>query len=150
MPESLQSKIMRLKFLAFPCYVGTGARVTYIAGDYKEVRVRLPLSWRTRNYVGTIYGGSMYGAVDPIFMLMLMKILGPEYIVWDKAASIRFKKPGRGTLYARFTIDDAEIAAIHEGLGSEKSLDRVYQLQICDKAGEVHAIVEKTVYIRKK
>jgi len=59
------------------------------------VRIRLPLIWRTRNYVGTIFGGSLYGAVDPIYMIMLIKALGPDYIVWDKAATIRFLRPGR-------------------------------------------------------
>jgi acyl-coenzyme A thioesterase PaaI-like protein len=97
---------MRWGFNFFPAFRGTGARVTYIADDNREVRVELPLNWRTRNYVGTIFGGSLYGAVDPHYMIMLIKILGPEYIVWDKAATIRFKKPGRGTLYARGREDD--------------------------------------------
>ena len=65
----------------FPAYRGTGGRVTYIADDFHEIKVKIPLSWRSRNYVGTIYGGSMYGAIDPIYMLMLIKILGPEYVV---------------------------------------------------------------------
>ena len=74
---------MRWKFNSFPAYRGTGARVTYIAADFREVRIRLPLSWRTRNVVGTIFGGSMYGAVDPIFMIMLIRLLGADYVVWD-------------------------------------------------------------------
>jgi acyl-coenzyme A thioesterase PaaI-like protein len=99
MTESLRSRFTRWGFNWFPAFRGTGARITYIARDWREVRLRIPLSRRTRNYVGTIYGGSMYGAVDPIYMVMLIRLLGPEYIVWDKSASIRFKKPGRSTLY---------------------------------------------------
>src|SRR5260370_10636464 len=95
---------MRWKFNLFPAYRGTGGRITYISGDLREVRVKIPLSWRTRNYVGTIYGGSLYGAVDPMYMIMLIRILGPAYTVWDKAASIRFVKPGRSTLTARFVL----------------------------------------------
>ena len=89
MPESFATKIDRLKFNFFPAYRGTGARVVYIADDYREIRVKIPLSRRTKNYVGTIYGGSMYGGIDPIYMLMLIKNLGRNYIVWDKAAAIR-------------------------------------------------------------
>ena len=48
-----------------------------LADDFREVRVKLPLSLRTRNAVGTIFGGSLYGAVDPIYMIMLMRLLGP-------------------------------------------------------------------------
>src|SRR5688572_25137589 len=112
MPESLKSRVLRWKFNLFPAYRGTGARVTYIADDFRELRVKLPLTFRSRNAVGTIYGGSMYGAVDPMYMIMLMQLLGREYIVWDKAATIRFRKPGRTTLFATFQLDDDELNAI--------------------------------------
>jgi acyl-coenzyme A thioesterase PaaI-like protein len=140
---------MRWGFNLFPAYRGTGARVTYIASDYREVRVALPLSWRTRNYVGTIFGGSLYGAVDPIYMIMLIHILGPGYVVWDKAAAIRFLRPGRSMLSAHFVLDDAEIEEIRRRLESEPSVDRVYAVELKDAAGVTHAAVEKTVYIRK-
>lgn len=134
----------------FPAFRGTGARITYISGDYREVHVKLPLSRRTRNYVGTIFGGSLYGAVDPHFMIMLIKILGPDYIVWDKASTIRFKKPGRDTLYANFVIPEEEIAEIRRLLETEHSVDRVYRVDLVDADGVVHAEVDKTLYIRKK
>src|SRR3954467_6939617 len=105
MPESWRTRIDRWGFNFFPAYRGTGGRITYLADDYHEVHVKLPLSWRTRNYVGTIFGGSLYGAVDPVYMIMLIKILGSDYIVWDKAATIRFKRPGRETLRAKFRIE---------------------------------------------
>lgn len=150
MPESRSTRLRRWGFNLFPAYVGTGAHITYIASDWREIKVKLPLSWRTRNYVGTIYGGSMYGAVDPIYMIMLIKLLGPEYVVWDKAASIRFRKPGKTTLYARFAVDAAETEAIKQELQSQPSLDRVYTVDLVDKDGVVCATVEKTIYIRRK
>jgi acyl-coenzyme A thioesterase PaaI-like protein len=150
MPESLRSRLFRHAFNLFPAYRGTGGRVAYLAGDWREARVRIPLNWRTRNYVGTIFGGSLYGAVDPIYMLMLINILGPGYVVWDKAASIRFRRPGRGTLHARFAIDDAELAAIHAALEHAPKVDRVYHVEITDADGVVHASVEKTVHVRRK
>ena len=148
-PESMRSRGLRWVFNLFPAYRGTGARVTYVASDFREVRVRLPLSWRTRNYVGTIFGGSLYGAVDPIYMIMLIKLLGPEYVVWDKAATIRFLRPGRSTLTARFAIGETETRAIREALETLPSVDRVYTVDLVDAAGAVHASVEKTVYVRR-
>jgi acyl-coenzyme A thioesterase PaaI-like protein len=150
MPESFASRKMRWGFNLFPAYRGTGARVTYIASDFREARVRLPFNWRTRNYVGTIFGGSLYGAVDPIYMILLIQILGPAYVVWDKAATIRFLKPGRGTLYARFVIEESEIETIKEALAAAPSVDRVYRVELTDADGVVHATTEKTIYIRKK
>lgn len=149
MAESLRSRVWRWGFNLFPCYFGTGARITYIAADWREIRLRLPLSIRTRNYVGTIFGGSMYGAVDPIYMIMLIRNLGDAYVVWDKAASIRFRTPGRGTLYARFTLDAAELDAIRAGLATARSLDRLYTVDLVDAQGTVHATIEKTLYIRR-
>jgi hypothetical protein len=111
------------------------------------VRVRLPLSWRTRNYVGTIFGGSLYAAVDPFYMLMLIHRLGPDFVVWDKAATIRFRKPGQSTLWATFRMDEAELLEIRHLLAELPKVDRTYLVQLVDKAGVVHAEVEKIIHI---
>lgn len=150
MPESFRSRSFRWGFNLFPAYRGTGGRVTYISADWRDVSIKIPLSWRTRNYVGTIYGGSIYGAVDPIYMLMLIRILGPEYVIWDKAAAIRFKKPGKSTLYADFALSTAEIEEIKRLAETERSIDRVYNLELKDKNSVVHAFIEKTIYISKR
>lgn len=150
MPESWETRLFRWGFNLFPAVRGTGQWITYVASDWREVRVKLPLSWRTRNYVGTTFGGSLYGAVDPHYMIMLIKILGPDYVVWDKAASIRFKKPGRSTLTARFVISQDEIETIKQLTASQPSVDRVYTVDLADAAGVIYATVEKTVYIRRK
>jgi hypothetical protein len=141
---------MRWKFSLFPAWRGTGARMKYISSDYREVRIELPLSWRTRNYVGTIFGGSLYGSVDPVYMIQLILLLGRDYVVWDKAAAIRFRKPGRSTLTATFRIDDAELETIRELTANGEPVDRVYKVDLVDAEGVVHASVEKTIYIRKR
>ncbi|HEX8693301.1 MAG TPA: DUF4442 domain-containing protein [Longimicrobium sp.] len=150
MPESLRTRIARVGFNFFPAYRGTGARITYIAHDWREIRIRLPLSWRTRNYVGTIFGGSMYGAVDPVYMVMLIQNLGPGYVVWDKSASIRFRRPGRTTLHARFVLDQAELDAIRAALETERAVDRTYRIELADAGGAVHAEIEKVIHVRRK
>jgi hypothetical protein len=150
MPESFRTRVLRWGFNWFPAYRGTGARITYIARDWREIRIRLPLSWRTRNYVGSIFGGSMYGGVDPIYMVMLIRNLGPDYVVWDKSASIRFRRPGRTTLHARFSIDPAELDAIRAALAQAPSVDRTYTVELADAEGVVHATVEKVIHIRHK
>jgi acyl-coenzyme A thioesterase PaaI-like protein len=150
MAKSLRTRLFRVFFNFFPCYRRTGARITYIARDWSEIRLRLPLNWTTRNYVGTIFGGSMYGAVDPVYMLMLIRRLGRDYIVWDKAATIQFIKPGRSTLYAHFRIDDVELAEIHALLQTEPSITRDYQIELVDSEGIVHAVIDKNIYIRPK
>jgi len=141
---------MRWGFNLWPCYRGTGGRVTFIASDWREVRVRLPLSWRTRNYVGTIFGGSLYAAVDPFYMIMLMQNLGPEVVVWDKAASIRFRKPGRTPLNATFRLDEAELTELRRLLLDQPKVDRTYQVQLVDAEGVIHAEVEKVIHLSRR
>ncbi|MDP8940662.1 MAG: DUF4442 domain-containing protein [Actinomycetota bacterium] len=150
MKEPLKTKLTRWGFNLFPAYLATGARIIGMSDDLREVSLKLPLNWRTRNYVGTIFGGSMYAAVDPVYMIMLMKNLGPEYVVWDKAAKIHFKKPGRETLYARFALDAEEIAYIETMLDASSCVELEYLADLTDESGEVHASVEKTFYIRRK
>ena len=122
--------------------------MTFVSSDFREMRVRLPLTWRSRNAVGTIFGGSMYAAVDPLYMIMLMKCLGRGYVVWDKAAAIRFRKPGRSTLFATFRLDDAELDAIRAATANGESVDRTYNVDLVDSEGVVHASVEKLIYVK--
>jgi acyl-coenzyme A thioesterase PaaI-like protein len=145
--DGLKARFYRLGFNLFPAYRGTGARIMNIEPDWSEISVKVPLNWRTRNYVGVIYGGSMYGAVDPLYMMMLLNRLDDEYVVWDKAASIDFKKPGRETLYGTCRITDEEIAAIEADLRDQESTERVYTVRLTDENGTVHAVIRKTVYV---
>lgn len=150
MPESWRTRLMRWGFNVFPAFRGTGGRVTYIAGDWTEIRVRVPLSWRTRNYVGTIFGGSMYGTVDPIYMLMLIKVLGPDYVVWDKSAAIRFRRPGRETLFATFRLTPDELASIRASVAEGGKTEREYTVDLVSRSGEVHATCQKVISIRRR
>jgi acyl-coenzyme A thioesterase PaaI-like protein len=149
MPESWLTRLARWRFNWFPAYRGTGARITYIAADWGEVRVRLPLSWRTRNYVGTLFGGSIYGAVDPIYMIMLIKALGPDYVVWDKAATIRFRRPGREPLYATFQLTAAQLAELRAEVARTGKTEREYTVDLVSASGEIHASCQKVLSIRQ-
>jgi hypothetical protein len=92
----------------------------------------------------------MYAAIDPIYMLMLIKNLGRDYVVWDRAAKIRFRKPGKDTLYAHFLLTGEELDEIRLLAETQKSIDRVYHVPLKDRTGKVHAEIEKTLYIAKK
>ena len=147
--ESRRTRLWRLGFNLLPAYRGTGARVDHIAADWRYIRIRLPLNWRTRNAVGTIFGGSIYAAIDPVYMMMLRKVLGDSFTVWDKSAALEFIEPGREALYAEFALPSAETEAIRETLGPGESTDREYLVSLVDEEGTVHAACEKTLYVRR-
>jgi Domain of unknown function (DUF4442) len=139
---------MRLNFYA--PFLGAGIRIKRLAPGWKEIDVEMKLRWWNANYVGTHYGGSLYSMTDPFFMVMLIENLGKDYIVWDKSASIRFKKPGRGTVFAKFRLSDQQIDEIKQALTSEKKIERVFAVDVKDESGTVIAEVEKLLHIRRK
>ncbi len=150
MPESWRSKLERWGFNLFPTYRSTGAWITYLAADYRELHIKIPLGWRTKNYVGTMFGGSMYAAGDGVYMVMLIKNLGRDYIVWDKSASVRFRKPARTTLYGRFVLSTEEIDGIRAAAASGEPVERVHRVALVDRENVVHAEIEWLVHIRRR
>jgi acyl-coenzyme A thioesterase PaaI-like protein len=151
--ERLSTRIKRraMRLMSFwPPYLGAGVRIKHIAPDYRRVVVEMPLRWWNANYVGTQFGGSLYAMVDPFFMLMLMQNLGRGYIVWDKAATIRFRRPGKGRVRAEFTITESDLEGIRRALETERKVEPVFHVKITDMAGETVAEVDKTVHVRLK
>jgi len=141
---------MRMLLNIWPPFLGAGIRIRRLASDWKEIDVEMKLRWWNRNYVGTHYGGSLYSMADPFFMVMLIENLGKDYIVWDKAASIRFRKPGRGTVSACFRLSDEQVGEIRQALNSQEKIERVFTVEVKDQSGSVVAEVEKLLHIRRK
>jgi hypothetical protein len=134
----------------YPPYLGAGIRIARISNDYRDLLVQMKLRFYNRNYVGTHFGGSLYAMIDPFYMLMLMQVLGRDYIVWDKAATIEFKKPGRGTVSAHFLLADRKIADIRTQTASGDKYLPDFSVDIIDCHGELVARGIKTLYIRRK
>ena len=89
---------------------GACIHIDRIAPDFRTVEVSLKLRWYNQNYVGVHFGGSIFVITDAFYMLMLARNLGKNYIVWDKAARIEYKKPGRGTIKAKLTLSRTGIS----------------------------------------
>ena len=134
----------------WPPFLGAGIRVEHIAPDMKAVNVEMNLSFWNANYVGTHFGGSLFAMADPFYMLMLMANLGRDYIVWDKAASIRYREPGKGTVRAEFRLTDAQLDDIREKLKTLPKYEPTFQVEVKDESGEVVAVVEKLIHVRRK
>jgi hypothetical protein len=133
----------------WPPIGAAGIRVRW-GTDMKSADVEMKLRFWNQNFVGTHYGGSLYSMTDPFYMLMLIKNLGPEYIVWDKAASIRFRKPGKGKVHAEFRLTDAQLDDIREKLKTQSKYEPTFTVEVRDEAGDVVTEVQKVLHIRKK
>lgn len=149
-PTSFKMRLYAFALNFFPTYRCTGGRAFFVAEDFSDVHIRLKLGWRTRNYVGTMFGGSMAAAADPIYMIQLLNILGKKYVVWDKSAGIRFRRPGNQTLYARFLITDELVETIKQRVEQEQEFDLNLEANWVDQKGTVYATVTKVLYIADK
>ena len=129
---------------------GAGIRVAGSEDQFHVIHVELKQKWNNRNLVGTHFGGSLYAMCDPFYMWILIQNLGHNYIVWDKAAQIRFRKPGRGTVRATFQISREKIAEIKRLADEHGTYEETFHAKVIDSSGTVIAEVEKLLYVKAK
>ncbi len=135
---------------AWPVFLASGVRVRHIAPDWTSAHIELKQGRMNMNYVGTHFGGTLFSMSDPFWMILMMHRLGKDYIVWDKAGEIDFKRPGRGTVTTEIRLDDAAVEAMRaEADAGGKSL-MWFENDIVDASGTVVATVRKQLYARPK
>lgn len=150
-PAFLNSpRLLRWVLNFYGPFLGAGIHVMHIADDYSAASVRMKLRFFNKNYVGTHFGGSLFSMTDPFFMLLVMNRLGRDYIVWDKAGSIDYLKPGRGTVIAHFAISENRLDDIRQHCANGEKYLPVFSVDVLDSQGDVVARISKTLYIRKK
>lgn len=143
-------QIFKFGFNISPMYRRSTGRVKYVSRDIHCVKVEIPISYKNRNYAGSIFGGSLFSATDPIYMIQLIQILGDDYVVWDKSAFIDYKKPARSKAYITFEFTPEEIEDIKNKVTESGRFDIVKKLEIRSAKDEVFARLEKTLFISTK
>ncbi|MCL4268592.1 MAG: YiiD C-terminal domain-containing protein [Anaerolineales bacterium] len=145
---NFRQRLMERFINLYPPLLGAGIRSRTL--DERTIEVEMKLTASNRNIVGVHFGGSLYAMCDPWFMLILMRQLGADYIVWDKAASIQFKKPGKGTVRARFHISPERVEEIRKDADAQTKIEPTFVVDVVDTEGQVIARVEKLLYVRRK
>ena len=146
----MKANTLRHALNFWPPFLFSGVHVTAVTSDYRHARVELRMRPWNRNYVGTHFGGSLFAMTDPFWMLLVMQSLGRDYIVWDKAGAIEFIKPGRGTVRARFDLDDGTLAELRDATADGAKTLRWFETDVIDAAGDIVARMRKQLYIRRK
>ncbi|MEM7163000.1 MAG: DUF4442 domain-containing protein [Bacteroidota bacterium] len=146
-----QSKLFKFGFNFSPMYRRSTARIKHVSEDLLHVDIKLPISWKNRNYMNSIFGGSMFSATDPISMIQLVYILGSDYIVWDRSAEIVFKKPAKEDLYADFDFNKAEVDQIIKDVEQKNEIDIQKKIFLTNRSKDtVYAEITKTLFIADK
>lgn len=140
-----------LKFANFwPPFLFSGIKIEKKAQDFRHVVVRLKFRFYNANYVNTQFGGTMFMMTDPFYMIMLIRNLGREYLVWDKAATINYLKPGKTDLIAEFTLSDEELEHIRSEVREKGKTDWTKRVEIKNIHNEIVATVDRTINIKLK
>lgn len=144
------TKLKLLLNFLFPPYIGAGVKMEEISEDWRYARIAMKLRWYNRNALNTHFGGNLFSMADPHYILLLMNILGKEYVIWDKSTNIDFVRPGKGKVTVEFKISDQMLEDIYRNTeGGEKYLP-TYELEILDESQNVVCKLQKTLYIKKR
>jgi acyl-coenzyme A thioesterase PaaI-like protein len=135
---------------SWPPYLGAGIYVEAISPEWQRISVAMKLRWYNRNYVNSHFGGNLFSMTDPFYMLMLLRNLGNDYIVWDTSARIKFLKPGRSNVSAHFELEKTRMEEIREKAATGETILERFHVDVVDESGGRIATVAKTLYIKKK
>jgi acyl-coenzyme A thioesterase PaaI-like protein len=134
----------------WPPFLVNSISVTALAEDWSSATVRLRLRFWNRNYVGTQFGGNLFAMTDPWWMLLTLHRLGPNYIVWDKAATIDFIAPGKAEVFAHFVLDEAVVEEMRVAAADGSKVLRWFEVDVKTADGTLIARVRKQLYVRLK
>ncbi|UII78033.1 PaaI family thioesterase [Flagellimonas sp. CMM7] len=143
--------LFKYGFNLSPMYRRSTGRIIHVSEDLLNITIKLPITYKNRNYVNSIFGGSMFSAVDPIPMVQLINLLGTDFVVWDKSAEVFFKRPAKENLYANFTYTLKELDEIRNHVAHNNEMEILKTTSLTNQDQTiVYCRVEKTIYIADK
>lgn len=134
----------------WPPFLFSGIVVQELSNDFRHARVVLHLRPLSRNYVGTLFGGSLFAMTDPFWMVMVLRNLGDDYVVWDRAGEIEFVSPGRASVRASFEVTDELLDELRTAAADGSKVLRWLETDVTTADGTVVARVRKQLYVRRK
>ncbi|MCC3298760.1 DUF4442 domain-containing protein [Arthrobacter caoxuetaonis] len=142
--------VVRRSMNIWPPFAFSGIHITELPADFMSATVRLRQHWWNKNVAGVAFGGSLFAMTDPFWMMLLLRHLGTDHVIWDRAAEVEFIKPGKGEVYARFSISAQDIERIRAAAKDGSKVLEWFSVDIKDADGDVVARVRKQVYVRRK
>jgi acyl-coenzyme A thioesterase PaaI-like protein len=117
--------------------------------DWRHVRIRLPLSFFTRNLGGSMFGGAQACLADPVAAIACAHIF-PDYSVWTRALTVDFREIGNSDLELRFDFDAALEARIRDELQTAGRSTPSFEYAYYRADGALCTQITATVAIRPK
>jgi len=142
---------MRWMFNLYPPLFLQRIRCLFVADDYLQVRLVVRYSRWNRNHNGTIFGGTIYAAADPVIPVMYwqgLRARGIELQAWLMSAEIHFRRPGASDLYLDFRLTQEDLDQAARELEECGKSIRKHKVEAIDTSGKVCAEAEVVTHLR--
>lgn len=136
----------------YPPFLFQGIWTQKFDDDFLGVRVKVVKNIFNRNYNGSIFGGTIFSAVDPFPVILFHQVLkrkGYRVKLWTKHASIDYVKPGISNLYFSVALTEADVHEALLALEEIGKFTKTFQIKINNKNGVLIAVVNIGIYIKK-
>jgi len=147
----LKSSIARFLINLYPPMIFNGVRVIHVAEDYTALKLRIRRTFLTRNHSGSIFGGSLFSAVDPFYALLYWQIFQHENIhcsTWLKSAEVKYLKPANTKLFANLFISEEEKNNALSTIKEKGRFDAHYTIYLVDKQGVKYVEVKQLITLK--
>ena len=139
----------RLRANLGPAHLVGGIRVEHIAGDWRSITVALQPRGLRFSRREAHSGAALYAMTDPFPTLMVRHLMGPGFLVWDRAGSVELLAAARGRVWARIELDEDDVQRLHRMTADGARHLHVLSIDIRDAEGMAVARVEKMIYVRR-
>ena len=148
----VSERLLKWAMRLYPPFLFQGIWTQKFDTDFKGARVKIFNCLVNRNYNGSIFGGTIFSAADPFYVILFDQILkrkGYKTQLWLKQANIDYVKPGTSNLYFSIHLTEENISEALHALDTAGKFIKTFPVRITNKQGIVHAIVHNEIYIRK-
>lgn len=136
----------------YPPFLFQRIWVQRVHEDFKGIDVKIRKSFLNINSNKTVFGGTIFSALDPIHSILFHLILKQnglkKSIAWLKSAKINYLKPGTTDLYYSVVINDDDIEEAKYEIKKNGKIVKTFTTEVFDKTGLKCAVCENEIYIR--
>ncbi|MBI1221101.1 MAG: DUF4442 domain-containing protein [Bacteroidetes bacterium] len=127
--------------------------VQKIHPGFRQIDVKINRSLFTNNLGNSIFGGTLFSAIDPFYALLLGQIMekkGIPVVVWLKSARIDYLKPARTDMHFSLEISEELIEEAIHHLKKEGKFVKELPAVLYDKNGAQCATATNEIYLKNK
>jgi len=135
------------RFAWYPPFWMMRPKILEHTSDWKHIRIKLPLTWASKNAAGNMFGGYQANLADPVPAIACIKHF-PGYRVATKHLELSFLRVGNSDLILHFDFDDAQILNIQQELDKHNRATPCFTMNYVRADGKICTTIRNTIAIR--